>query len=1240
MPNIGKYEIESRIGHGGMGDVYRAFDPTLRRRVAIKVLKLQGDTENLNRFRLEATSAGNLNHPNIVTIHDYGDFEGEPFIVMEYLEGLDLQRTIDSGKKFDLVEITDIMSQVADALECAHQAGVIHRDVKPANIMLLNRGGVKLMDFGIARLAGANTQQTKAGHLIGTVLYMSPEQFHNLELDRRVDIWAYGVIYYQLLAGKHPFAVQDQIVTMYNIANKAAPPICSINQEVPEALGQIVDRCLAKDRDQRYATMEDLRFDVMPVLQDLSRQQAARMIGEARKLIDSGDWDTAQSIVKRVLELDPADRSAVALRKTIADALRKREAAPRLSSLAATAEKHIGAREFPKALEALDTALKIDPTHEDLRARAAEVRELIEREKRAAELLQAARQDLATEHFTGAYQNATEALRYDPNRPEAVQLLASVQQEIEKRDREKRLREALEKSRSLLGIGSFDEAIPLLQEIIVNFPGTLEASQMLREAEAARDKELRNRRLRESLTAVKEMLRLKRFQEAVQRLEALTVEFPGEDEVIQMLRYAREEWKVRQRVEALDRIKSNIAQLQREGRFDEAIRLLDRSQAEFPAEPDLLRLAQAVNAAKAEAERRAALERVVLEAQGKKQSGEITEAIRLLDLGLQQHGPDERLLGVREQLDRDWRAAQRNQAYRKVMQEGREFAGRREWEKAISHYQQIVRQYPEEAEPRALLAEAEASFARERRERAEKDALSKAAALESQNQRESALAEVDAVLRFYPESAVLAEAKARLQKEIAEARKTQERELKLLEARRKAEEEQRRRAQELEEKAREQQRQISAKVEDALAKAYLALGQGDLGKASKMIAEAGKIDASHPGLERARNDLRVAQELANRQTASRAAQPAAGKPAGLPVAGIAIGAVAAVAVLAGAFFYLHKAPDVPLEVTPQSAQLAFTIGEAPPNPMNLSVSGSGSFHATASDPWISVAPDSGNLPATLVLSGKMEGLKPGDYRGSVDISAGQALRHVTVSLTVAPANVIPPVVEPNKPDINKPDTNNPPPTQPEINISPENVTVSYQAGSPDPAPRLIYVYGKGHFQASVRNPQWVAVNPADGAIPGSISLGIHPGQLPLGSYATQLVVTTPEAPAVKKFASIRLTVTAAAKPEVKEVPPVVNPPVVNPPEPVKCSSEGYLGRRIGDMVWNGTLAPNGKLVITSGTSQAGGGSLVGPSFPKLACFDVSGLPAGVRSSTSAGTLTLTNASGAPVTSITIHWMVR
>jgi hypothetical protein len=1226
MPNIGKYEIESRIGHGGMGDVYRAYDPTLRRKVAIKVLKVEGDTESLNRFRLEATSAGNLNHPNIVTIHDYGDFNGEPYIVMEYLEGDDLQRTIDSGKKFELVEITDIMSQVADALECAHQAGVIHRDVKPANIMLLSRGGVKLMDFGIARLAGGNTQQTKAGHLIGTVLYMSPEQFHNLELDRRVDIWAFGVIYYQLLAGKHPFQVPDQIVTMYNIANKAAPPICSVNQEVPEALGQIVDRCLAKDRDQRYSSMEDLRFDVMPVLQDLSRQQAARMIGEAQKMVDSEEWDSAQAIVKRVLELDPAHRAAISLRRTIVDALRKREAAPRLTTLVATAERHAAAKEYPRAIEALETAAKIDPTAEDVRKRLADIREIMERERRAVELLLAARHDLATEHFTGAYQNAAEALRFDPGRTEAKQLLASVKEEMEKRERQKRIRESLDQARHLMSSASHEEAVLVLRELNASHPGTLEVAQMLREAESLRDLEQRGKLLNESMAAVKELLRLQRFPEAVQRLEALSGDFPGEDEVIQMLHYSREEWKVRQRIDALERAKANIAQLQHEARFDEAIRLVNRSQIEFPGETDLLRLAQALTTAKAQADRRSALERVIAEAQGKKQSGDISAAIKLADFALQQHGPDERLLSVREQLERDWQISQRNQSLRKALQEGRQFAERKEWEKAVAYFQDVVRQHPDENEPRRLLSDAENSLATERKARVERDTLRKAGEWEAQNHRDSALAEVEAGLSSCPDSTALQEAKIRLAREIAEARKTHERELKLYEARRKADEDQRRRAQELEEKAREQGRQRAAKVEDTLANAYLAISQGDLSKAAKLVAEARKADPSHPGLPRAQSDVDSAQQMAMQQIAVEQPLPKESKP--LPLKAIAIGGGAALLATVAVYFMLHKTPAAPLQVSPESAGLLFIEGGAPPAPVTLALTGTGPFQLKSSDPWISLAPESGNLPATVVLTGKSAGLAPGSYQGSIDISAGQSAKRIAVNLTVSGAK--PPIVDvPIKP---------PDPTKPvapaEFSLSPEALTVAYRAGAPEPAARSIFVQGKGRFQVTVKNPEWASIKPVAGSMPGTISVAIHPAQLAPGSYATQISVTAADNPAVKKLAIIRLTVTAAA-----EVPkaPVVTPPS---PEPVKCSSDGYLRRRIGDLVWNGTMPPNGKVVIVPGAVQSGGGSLVGNDIPTTACFDVSNLPAGLRAATSGSMLVLTNGSGSPISTITIHWTVK
>ena len=1218
MPNIGKYEIESRIGHGGMGDVYRAFDPTLRRRVAVKVLKVEGDAENLNRFRLEATSAGNLNHANIVTIYDYDVFEGEPYIVMEYLEGEDLQRTIDSGKKFDLVEITDIMSQVSDALECAHQAGVIHRDVKPANIMLLTRGGVKLMDFGIARLSGANTQQTKVGHLIGTVLYMSPEQFHNLELDGRVDIWAFGVIYYQLLAGKHPFAVPDQMVTMYNITNKPAPPICSVNHEVPEALGQIVDRCLSKDRDQRYASMEDLRYDVMPVLQDLSRQQAARMIGEARKLMDLADWDAAQALIRRVLELDPADRTAIALRRTIADALRKRESAPRIATLASAADRLIEAKDYTKAAEAIESALKIDPAAEELRQRATEIRELMEREKRAQELLRAARQDLATEHFTGAYQNATEVLRFDPGRAEAIQLLAMVQAELDRRERGKHLREGLEKARNLLRIASFDEAIAALQQLIASHPGTLEASQLLREAELARENHLRTRKLQDALSSVKELLRLQRFPEAVHRLEALTSDFPGENEVIQILHYAREEWKVRQRIEALDRIKANAAQLQAEGRFDEALHLIERSHAEFPDEPDLLRLSQALTAAKAEAERRAALERVIQEAHGRHQSGEITAALKAVDLGIQQHGPDERLLGVRDQLERDWQIAQRTQSYQKAVQEGHQLTAKKDWEKAIAHYQQMVRQFPEDAEARKLLAEAEACLAQERRARVERDTLAKVTALENQNQRDAALAEVELALRAHADSRPLLDCRDRLKREIADARQTHERELKLFEARRKAEEEQRRRNQDLEEKAREQRRQLAARVEDCLAKAYLAIGQGELTKAGKMIAEARKTDSTHPGLPRAESDLQSAQQLATRQATAQPAEPK--KP--LPIKAIGIGAAAALVVAFGAFAVLHKASEpARLSVSPISLEL--------PVSDQIVLTGSGAFTAKTGDSWLAIAPSSGNLPATVTVTGNISGLAPGPHSGAIDIAAGDATRHVAVTLTVEAAK--PP------PEINK-QPEKPATAQPDLSLSPESLSFEFQAGSTtQPTPRVIYVSGTGHFQAAVGNGQLVSISPSSGKAPGQITIVINPTQLPPGTYSTQLTVASQESPALKKFARIRITVTAA-KPADEIKPPVAVVPPPPPPlavEPAKCSSEGYLGRRIGDIVWNGTLPPNGKVVL-----QPGGGSYVGPSIPRLACFDVSNLPPGIRATTAASTLTLTNTTSATITTIPIHWAVR
>src|ERR1017187_9900910 len=175
---VGKYEVSSLLGEGGFGRVYKAFDPTVGRPVAVKVLSLAGSPEMLARFRNEATSAGNLHHPNIVTIYEFGIHEGAPYIAMEYLEGYDLGKVMSAGTQLTLLEILKIMTQVGDGLRCAHENGVVHRDVKPANIRVMRNGVVKMMDFGIARLTGEDgTRLTGKGEIIGTVRYMAPEQF-------------------------------------------------------------------------------------------------------------------------------------------------------------------------------------------------------------------------------------------------------------------------------------------------------------------------------------------------------------------------------------------------------------------------------------------------------------------------------------------------------------------------------------------------------------------------------------------------------------------------------------------------------------------------------------------------------------------------------------------------------------------------------------------------------------------------------------------------------------------------------------------------------------------------------------------------------------------------------------------------------------------------------------------------------------------------------------------------------
>ena len=269
---IGSYEIDSLLGAGGMGEVYLAHDAKLNRRVALKLLPAHfaADAERLRRFKREAQAISALNHPNIVTIHDIGSTaEGEHFIATEFVEGHTLREIANSGK-LSILEILKIFVQICEALEAAHKAGIVHRDVKPENVMQRPDGLVKVLDFGLAkRLKAASDDSqsqdlsvTKNGFVIGTLNYLSPEQTMGDPLDPRTDLWSLGVCLFEVLTGRTPFVGTSQQSVFNAILNSASPAPTEINADLPPGLDLIVAKALEKDRELRYQTASDFRADL------------------------------------------------------------------------------------------------------------------------------------------------------------------------------------------------------------------------------------------------------------------------------------------------------------------------------------------------------------------------------------------------------------------------------------------------------------------------------------------------------------------------------------------------------------------------------------------------------------------------------------------------------------------------------------------------------------------------------------------------------------------------------------------------------------------------------------------------------------------------------------------------------------------------------------------------------------------------------------------------------------------
>jgi eukaryotic-like serine/threonine-protein kinase len=331
--NFGKFEILAELGQGAMGKVYRAHDPILDRPVALKTIgsSLLTSPEALARFRREARNAAKLNHPNIVTIYEIGEVSGTHYIAMELVEGIDLGEAMTPADRYSLEQKVRMMVDVCRGLRFAHRWGIVHRDVKPANIRLTTDGTIKILDFGIARNLGAESTDpnlTQAGMVLGTPSYLSPELLQGVKVDHRADMWATGVILYEMIANRRPFEAPTITSLITKIVSAPPPPLDAKALRLPDGLAAVALRALDKNPERRFADLDEMAKALLAAigaaplkeapLDPLIKKRAYEAnFAEARRLLAEADLSGALEAAKRARALDPTRTGILSLIKVI-----------------------------------------------------------------------------------------------------------------------------------------------------------------------------------------------------------------------------------------------------------------------------------------------------------------------------------------------------------------------------------------------------------------------------------------------------------------------------------------------------------------------------------------------------------------------------------------------------------------------------------------------------------------------------------------------------------------------------------------------------------------------------------------------------------------------------------------------------------------------------------------------------------------------------------------------------------
>ena len=581
-----RYEVLGELGRGGMGVVYKANDLKMDRIVAIKLMTahVAGKGEYRERFLREARSVAKMQHPNIVVVYDYGEYGGAPYMAMEYVEGTPLDRIIASGMNLSLIVKLDYVIQVCHALHYAHQFGIIHRDVKPANVVLLEGGQrVKLLDFGIARAGGASSL-SKSGMAMGTTYYMSPQQTKGQkDLDGRADIFSIGVVLYELLAGTVPWTGESDYEVMTKIINDPFPPLSDYLRDYPPALDVVLERALAKETDARYANADQMAAE----LAELQAPLKEEILHQARALFEGGDMLRAHELVSEILRVDTRHGEALELNGKLQQALQLEQKTEQIRQLRAGAEEALGQKRYQDALSTIEKAIALNTTNPELQKYRELIRNELKRKGDVHKKLDLAKRAQEINDLPSAQELVDKALELDPTDTQARMMKSVLARRIEDEEKQKRIRELAEEVQRRLAARRFSDMHEIIRDIETLDPSFAPLASMKKAAAEGQAQE-RRRREREALAGdVQQLLAGGDAQQALAAAEQGLAKFPGDPALTRLRGQAQAKRDAAERERAIQEQIGLAAQLRDSGRITEALQLAEAAVRRFGADSRL-----------------------------------------------------------------------------------------------------------------------------------------------------------------------------------------------------------------------------------------------------------------------------------------------------------------------------------------------------------------------------------------------------------------------------------------------------------------------------------------------------------------------------------------------------------------------------------------------------------------------------------------------------------------------------